>query len=48
MKLIRYSRAGSMLRLGVITGDRAIAAEVPWPVGKQTPRRQAHGDRFFD
>jgi hypothetical protein len=48
MKLIRYSRAGSMLRLGVINGDRAVAAEVPWPVGKQTPRRQAHGDTRFN
>jgi len=24
------------------------AAEVPWPVDKQTPRRQAHGDTLFD
>ena len=27
MKLIRYSRAGSMLRLGVINNDRAVAAD---------------------
>jgi hypothetical protein len=48
MKLIRFSRGDSKPRFGVVIGDRAGAAEVAWPVRKQTPRRQAHGDTLFE
>ena len=48
MKLVRFFRGDSVPRFGVVIDDHAIAAEVPWPVGKQTPRRQAHGDTLFD